>query len=410
MIAKIQEYLLQAGVIPSLNGNLSYGILAVLCVLICAVVILAANKIVMRIAAYFISKSVFKWDSILLEKKFFHRIAYITPAIVMYIFSAQFIGYELLLQRAAGVYAVIAAMLLLDALLNGFTDYYSSFEFYKSKPIKGFLQIFKIILICLGIIIIVATVVGESPWIIFTGIGAFSAVLLIIFKDPLLGLAAGIQIASDDMVRIGDWIEMPKYNADGDVVDISLQTVKVENFDHTITTIPAYALVSDSFKNWRNIQEIGGRRIKRSVYIDIGSIAFCDRDMLQGLRSIGLLSEHLESRMREIKEYNEGLGWDTEEIANGRRLTNIGLFRAFLQNYIRSNPGIHPDMVQIVRQLPPTEHGIPLEIYAFSKEVDWDLYEGVQADLFDYIIAIAPRFDLRIYQNPSGADARAKNA
>ena len=304
------------------------------------------------------------------------------------------------------MYLAVAFLVVLDAILNSVQDAYGTLNIHKSKPIKGLIQLLKIIAFLLGAVVVVAILTDQSPAILLTGIGAFSALFLLIFRDSLLGLVAGIQLSADDMVRIGDWITMDKYNADGDVIDITLNTVKVENFDHTITTIPAYALISDSFVNWRNIQDIQARRIKRSVMIDISSVGFCTDEMLAGMHRIGLLEEYLQERGAEIAEYNQGLGLDLQEQANGRRLTNLGLFRVFVTNYLKSHPKIRQDMTQIVRQLDPSESGLPLEIYAFTSESEWAAYESVQADLFDYIVSIAPRFGLRIFQIPAGSDIR----
>ena len=407
MISNIQNFLINHGVAQDSASVLSYILLAASYVAFSALVILVANKIVLRLFAPLLNK--FKWSGILLKHKVFHRMVYAFPAIMIYTAAGQFTGNDDVFQVAAAVYAIFASLFVLVALLNSIQDFYGSFELHKTRPIKGLIQVLKIIVFALGAIVIIATLIRESPWILLTGIGAFSAVILLIFKDSILGLVAGIQLSADDMLRIGDWITMDKYSADGDVVDITLNTVKVENFDHTITTIPAYALISDSFINWRNMQYTGARRIKRSVNIDIGSIAFCTDEMLADLKNIRFLSEYIAEKKEEIALFNRELGADTGEIANGRRLTNLGLFRVFLMNYLKNNPHIHQDMAQIVRLLPPGATGIPLEVYAFTTDIEWSLYEGVQADLFDYIIAVAPRFGLRIYQNPAGYDLQKRS-
>lgn len=395
MIADIQNYLN----VPSVGA---YIILVAAGILLCAVVILVANKIVLPLLARFLSR--FRWAAIMFKRRVFHRIAYAFPSAVIYALAGQFPQYEKVLQKAAGVYLIVAFLFVLDALLNSIQDFYGSFDIHKAKPIKGFIQLLKIVVILLGAVAIIAAITEQDVAILLTGIGAFSAVLILVFQDSIRGLVAGIQLSADDMVRIGDWITMDKYNADGDVIDITLNTVKVENFDHTITTIPAYALISDSFINWRNIQNIKARRIKRSINIDMGSVAFCSEEMLAGMRNIGLLADELNAKMQEVEEHNKSLKMDLGEAANGRRLTNLGLFRIFLMNYIKNNSKIRQDMSWIVRQLEPTETGIPLEIYAFTDETDWGAYEGLQADLFDYIISIAPRFGLRIFQSPAGSD------
>lgn len=404
MVSNIQNLLINNGMAQDSAVTLSFILMVAAYVVISALVILIANKIVLRLLAPLLKK--FRWSGILLERKVFHRMAYAFPAVMIYAAAGHFPDYELTFQRAAGAYAIFASLFVLVALLNSIQDFYGSFDIHKTRPIKGLIQILKIVVFGVGAIAIIATLMGESPWMLLTGVGAFSAVLILIFKDSLLGLVAGIQLSADDMLRIGDWITMDKYRADGDVVDITLNTVKVENFDHTITTIPAYALISDSFINWRNMQNIGARRIKRSINIDIGSIAFCSEEMIAGMQDVQFLSEYIAQKKEEIALYNQDLGADTTEIANGRRLTNLGLFRVFLTNYLKHNPHIHQEMAQIVRQLPPTEKGIPLEVYVFTTDIEWASYEGVQADLFDYIIAVAPRFGLRIYQNPAGFDVQ----
>mgnify|MGYP001425909292 FL=1 len=227
---------------------------------------------------------------------------------------------------------------------------------------------------------------------------------MVIFKDSLLGLVAGVQLTTNDMVRVGDWIEMPKYHADGDVIEISLHTVKVRNWDRTITTIPSYALISDSFKNWRGMHSSGGRRIKRAIHIDTSSIRFCTEEMIEKFRKIHLLTDYINRKEKEIEEYNEKNGIDRSVLVNGRRMTNIGCFRAYVENYLKHHPHIHKEMTLMVRQLAPGEHGLPLEIYAFTAGTQWTFYESVQADIFDHIFAVAPEFGLRVFQNPTGYD------
>jgi miniconductance mechanosensitive channel len=228
-----------------------------------------------------------------------------------------------------------------------------------------------------------------------------------VFKDSLLGLVAGIQLAANDMVRVGDWIEMPKYDADGDIIDISLNTVKVQNFDKTITTIPSYALISDSFKNWRGMQVSGGRRIKRSLFIDAKSIKFCTDEMIEKFKTIQFLTDYITSKEHEIAEYNARHKINLDNPVNGRALTNIGVFRAYMNHYLQHHPGISQEMTLLVRQLAPTENGLPLEIYAFTNDIRWDVYESIQSDIFDHLFAVAPEFGLHIFQNPSGNDFRS---
>jgi len=233
--------------------------------------------------------------------------------------------------------------------------------------------------------------------------------MMLVFRDSILGFVAGIQLAANKMVAVGDWIEMPNYGADGDVLEVALTTVKVQNWDKTITTIPTYALISESFKNWRGMSESGGRRIKRPVNIDMSSIRFCDEEMLERYGKIQYISEYIEAKKEELEEFNQAINVDNASLVNGRRMTNIGTFRAYIRAYLQNHPAINKSMTFLIRQLQPTEHGLPIEIYVFSKDKVWANYEAIQADIFDHILAVVPEFDLRVHQNPTGADFRALN-
>lgn len=334
----------------------------------------------------------------------FHNLSHLVPAIIIYYSAYVFPSYQALIEKAALTYMIVITITVLNALLNAFDTIYRSYEVSKIRPIKGYIQVAKIVLFIIGGIIVISSLIGQNPLIILSGLGALSAVLMLVFKDSILGLVAGVQLSSNDMVRVGDWIEMPKYNADGDVIDITLNTVKVMNFDKTITMIPSYALISDSFKNWRGMQVSGGRRIKRSVYIDTSSISFCTKEMIGEFQKIHYLTDYLETKLNEINEYNIEHHINTESIVNGRQLTNVGVFREYIHQYLRNHPKIHKDMTLIVRQLAPGDNGLPLEIYAFSNDITWSVYESVQADIFDHIFAVAPTFGLRAFQNPTGHD------
>lgn len=328
------------------------------------------------------------------------------PAIIIYSFASTFPTYRLIIEKLAIAYIIIVGLVFIQSLLNACNDIYQTFEISKVKPIKGYIQIVNIIIMTVGFILVISNLLGKSPLILLSGIGALSAVLMLVFKDSLLGLVAGIQLTANDMVRVGDWIEMPKYGADGDVIDISLNTVKVQNFDKTITMIPSYALISDSFINWRGMQSSGGRRIKRSLYIDTSSIMLCSEEMIEKFIKVHYLSDYIIQKEREITEYNAHNGIDRNNPVNGRALTNIGVFRAYISNYLKNHHGINQNMSLIVRQLGHNEHGVPLEIYAFTNDVQWAVYESVQSDIFDHLFAVAPEFGLRVFQKPSGADLR----
>jgi len=393
------------GVDERLLLNISIVILALFIVLLSFIANRVTKKILLRILEGIIIKDKFKWNKILLEKKVFHNLTHIVPVMIIYFFAAAFPQtISDLIEKLSSACFTVIGILVIDTLLNALDDIYRCYEISKNKPIKGYLQVIKIFVYLIGGIHIIATLLGKNPWLLISGIGAASAVLLLVFKDSLLGLVAGIQLSSNDMVRLGDWIEMPKYGADGDVIDISLNTVKVENFDMTITTIPTYLLVSDSFKNWRGMTQAGGRRIKRSVYIDITSISFCSDEMIEKFERIHHLSDYIGKKKKELESYNQSKNIDLDSFANGIHLTNIGIFRIYIQNYLKDHPNIHKGMLQIVRQLPPEVYGLPLEIYVFTNDIVWSHYEAIQSDIFDHILAVVPEFELRVYQQPTGYD------
>lgn len=405
----IYKKLIDFGLSPLFAEYLSVALMIIFIVIICLIANFITKKIVIRFITHIVNNNKYQWDNILLEKKVFHKLSHIVPAIIIYYFAEAF-TYQALIEKGAITYIIIVVLSLIGSLLNAVHDIYQTFEISKVQPIKGYIQVVKIIVYVLGIILVIANLIGENPLIILSGLGALSAVLLLVFKDSLLGLVAGIQLTSNDMVRVGDWIEMPKYGADGDVIDLSLNTVKVQNFDKTITTIPSYALISDSFKNWRGMQVTGGRRIKRSIFVDTTSIAFCSEEKIEKLRNIHYLTDYIDTRQREIAEYNIKHHIDTSNQVNGRALTNVGLFRTYISNYLKNHPGIHKEMTTMVRQLAPSEHGLPIEIYAFSNDINWAVYESIQSDIFDHLFAIATEFDLRLFQNPTGNDFKAMSS
>lgn len=360
------------------------------------------RKVVLQVLTHYITNNRFKWDNIMLERKVFNRLAHVVPALIIYYFAPAFPTFQLWIEKGAMIYLTIVGLTVISSLLNATDDIYRTYDISKEKPIKGYIQVVKIFIYVIGTIIVIANLIGESPFILLSGIGALSAVFMLIFKDSILGLVAGVQLTANDMVRVGDWVEIPQHNADGDVIDISLNTVKVQNWDKTITTVPAYALISESFKNWRGMQESGGRRIKRSIYIDMNSIDFCSDDMIEYLKSIFYLSEYITEKQKEIEAYNKKHQYSDK--VNGRALTNIGCFREYIKNYLLNHPGINQHMTAMVRQLDPDESGLPLEIYAFSNDVRWAVHESIQSDIFDHLFSIAAKFNLRVFQNPTGHD------
>lgn len=387
---------------------LSYVILVAFIILLCIIVNIITKKIVLKLFAKIIQKNKFFWDDILLEKNVFNRLTNIIPGIIVYQFAPAFnnVNLEVFLKRCAIIYILFMSIFIVNALLDAINEIYTSYPISKIRPIKGLLQVVKIVFLIIIGIVIVGTLMNQNPLLMLSGIGAIAALFSFVFKDSILGFIAGIQLTSNDMLRIGDWIEMPKYGADGDVIDITLNTVKVQNFDKTIVSIPAYALVSDSFKNWRGMKDFGGRRFKRSVYIDMNSIVFCSPEMIEKFKKINCLKEYITQKEAELNNFNNKQNYDKEFHINGRFLTNIGTFRIYIQKYLEDNPMLRKDMSIFVHQLAPTENGLPIEICAFTKTIDWEEYETIQADIFDHIFSIAEEFELRIFQNPSGHDMR----
>ena len=310
------------------------------------------------------------------------------------------------IRNVANAFMILTVAMAIGAAFNIIDIIYHRRPDAKLKPIKGYVQVVKIIVYVIAALLMVATLVDRSPLILLSGLGAMAAVLILVFQDTLLSLVAGIQISSTDMVRVGDWIEMPGQNADGDVIEIALHTVKVQNFDKTVTTLPIRKLVTEPFKNWRGMQESGGRRIKRSLNIDQASIRFLAQEDHERLASFGHLETYLKEKQAELAEWNDKLGDRGKIPANTRRSTNIGTFRAYVEAYLCSHPGTHKHMTIIVRHLPPGPDGLPLEIYCFTNTTEWGAYEVIQADIFDHLYAILPEFDLRVFQNPSGRDLR----
>ncbi len=375
---------------------------------------LIAKRLLLRAIKKLVRRTKTVWDDMLVNRGVFNRLSHLAPALVVYAlaaFVAQ--GYPTaiaVIQRAAMVYTIIVGLLVLDALLNSLVDIYRTFEMARRRPIRGFVQAAKIVLYAIVGIIVVSTIMGKSPNLLLGGLGAMTAVIMLIFKDSILGLVAGIQLSTNQMLHIGDWIEMPKYGADGDVIDLTLTTVKVQNWDKTITTIPTYALISDYFKNWRGMSESGGRRIKRSINIDMASVRFCTAEMLERFKKITYITEYVETKLDEIGAQNREAGIDESDLINGRHLTNLGTFRAYVVAYLRSHRQVHQGMTFLVRHLQPAETGLPIEIYVFSSDKVWANYEAIQADIFDHILAVIPEFELRVFQNPTGADFRALTA
>ena len=350
------------------------------------------------------------WLQIITQNKLFHRLAFTLQGIIVNIQATLWLqkGSDAadILVTCAQLWIMMYALLSLFSLLDVILNLSQKLPAASQLPLKGIFQGIKLIAAILVGILMISLLIGQSPAILISGLGAMAAVLMLVFKDPILGLVAGIQLSANDMLKLGDWLEMPKYGADGAVIDIGLTTVKVRNWDNTITTIPTWSLVSDSFKNWSGMSASGGRRIKRSISIDATSIHFLDEDERQRLHKAHLLKPYLTTRHQEIDAWNQQLD-APESVLNYRQMTNIGTFRAYLNEYLRHHPRIRKDMTLMVRQLAPDDHGLPIEIYAFTNTVVWLEYESIQADIFDHIFAVVEEFGLRIHQSPTGNDIRA---
>ncbi len=408
MLDSVHNWLVNQSLNPLAAGTLARIIAITLVIVLSVIANYVAKRLILRGLSNIISRTKTKWDDILLKRKIFNKLSHFAPALVIY-FMAPIVldGYDqsiAFITNALFIYMIVIGILVIDSFLDAVLEIYRTFKVAKEIPIKGFIQVLKIVVIFIGGIFILSMILKKTPLYLLSGLGAITAVLMLIFRDSILGFVAGIQLISNKMVARGDWIEMPKYGADGDVLDVSLTTVKVSNWDKTITTIPTYALISESFKNWRGMQVSGGRRIKRAVYIDVNTIKFCDEDMLNRFSKIRYISEYIEKKKQEITKYNIERKVDDSDLVNRRRLTNIGTFRAYVIAYLRNHPMINQDMTFLIRQLALADHGLPIEIYVFCKDKVWANYESIQADIFDHILAIIPEFDLKIFQIPSGSD------
>ncbi len=351
------------------------------------------------------------WDDLLVRNRFFDHLCSLIPVVVVYasvdVLLTAHPFFAEVVRRLCMTILVFLAVRMINSILTTVEEIYKRSEVAKRKPIGGYLSVVRISTFILAGIFIVSTLTDKSPWGVFSVLGGLTAVVLLVFKDTILGFVASLQLVSNDMIRVGDWIEMPKFEADGDVIDVSIHTVKVQNWDKTITTIPTYALVSNAFKNWRGMSESGGRRIKRSICLDMNSVAFCNDVMLDKFEKFGLLTEYVRQKQEEITRYNKEHNLDSDTVPNGRRQTNIGIFRAYIKNYLANHPKINKNMTFLVRHLPPTAKGLPIEIYVFSSDQVWAHYEDIQADIFDHILAVVPEFGLRVFQEPSGLDFQA---
>ncbi len=348
------------------------------------------------------------YDDLIVDKLHPYRVAWLIPLLFLYVFSGYALDQDDLFGKLILFLIIWVVVYSLTLLLNGLNEVYEMRPSYSGVSIQGYLDLVKILFVIIGIIISISLFTGESPVGLLSGLGALTAVLLLIFRDTILSLVASIQIASNDLIKEGDWIEVPGYGADGDVLDMSLHAIKVQNWDKTITVVPTYKMVEVAYKNWRGMSESGGRRIKRSIMLDIGSIKFCDKAMLEDLLKIDMIKDYLISKLLEIEDFIHSKDGHSDSPLDGPQITNSEIFRAYIAAYLRGRDDIHQEgLTFLVRSLAPDRHGLPIELYIFTKTIDWIDYENIQAEIFEHLLAIAPVFDLRVFQNPTGMDFSA---
>ena len=350
-------------------------------------------------------------DELFEESRVIVRLSNVVPAIVFSLGIALIPNLPdvvtTVVRNVASAFVILTVALAIGNFLTILNRLYERRPDAAMKPVKGYVQVMKIVVYVVAALLIISTLIDRSPLILLSGLGAMAAVLMLVFQDTLLSLVASMQISSNDIIRIGDWVEMPGLNADGDVIDISLHVVKVQNWDKTITTVPTRRFIDTAFKNWRGMQQAGGRRMMREIMIDQQSIRFLTEDEKQKLKRFALLRDYLDEKQKEIDEWNRELEERGDDAINSRCMTNLGTFRAYVTQYLKNHPGIHQDLFMLVRQLAPTADGLPMQVYAFSNDIAWGAFEGIQADIFDHLFAVIPQFGLRVYQHPSGVDMQA---
>ena len=357
---------------------------------------LLINKIIL--------KSRNQWDNIIFNKRLIDTLSLLIPIMIIYLLLPLFPGDKVIYQRLLLSLSLLIILLSVGSLLTSINQIYNKKIISKKHPIKSYIQIVKLIIYTFGGLVSISIIMGKSPTVLISSLGAMTAVLLLIFRDTILSFVASLQITSNNLLKVGDWIEVPSFKADGDVIDIALHTVKIQNWDKTYTVIPTHKLIESSFKNWRGMSQSGGRRVKRSIYIDMSSIKFYNSNDIEQMKKISVLKKYIESKIEELNIFNETKEMNLKTIVNGRRMTNIGTFRAYIELYLKSKLEVHDKMTLLVRQLKPTNNGLPIEIYCFINDIEWKSYEGIQADIFDHILAVIPEFGLKVFQNPTGSD------
>ena len=374
--------------------------------ILCLVAYFITSRILLRTVSHLFKKTSTKFDDILIEQRVFNKLPYLVPMIILYN-SKDIIFWNVLLDRAILSAIAIVFLYSLNAFINAFNEMFKLTDLSKKFSIKSYTQIGKLLINIFGIIVVMAILTGNSPVYLLSGLGALTAVLVLVFKDTILSLVSSVQISSNDLFKVGDWVEAPQFGADGDVIDIALHSVKIQNWDKTISVIPTNKLIDSSFKNWRGMSESGGRRIKRSINIDMNTIKFCTKEMIDRYSKFNVISDYLKVKLEEIQQFNSDRKVEEEGLINGRSLTNIGTFRAYVEGYLRNHNQIHNEMTFLVRQLPPNASGLPLEIYVFSNDTDWANYEKIQSDIFDHLLSVVSEFELKVFQNPSGSDFKS---
>ena len=374
--------------------------------ILCLVAYFITSRILLRTVSHLFKKTSTKFDDILIEQRVFNKLPYLVPMIILYN-SKDIIFWNVLLDRAILSAIAIVFLYSLNAFINAFNEMFKLTDLSKKFSIKSYTQIGKLLINIFGIIVVMAILTGNSPVYLLSGLGALTAVLVLVFKDTILSLVSSVQISSNDLFKVGDWVEAPQFGADGDVIDIALHSVKIQNWDKTISVIPTNKLIDSSFKNWRGMSESGGRRIKRSINIDMNTIKFCTKEMIDRYSKFNVISDYLKVKLEEIQQFNSDSKVEEEGLINGRSLTNIGTFRAYVEGYLRNHNQIHNEMTFLVRQLPPNASGLPIEIYVFSNDTDWANYEKIQSDIFDHLLSVVSEFELKVFQNPSGSDFKS---
>ena len=374
--------------------------------ILCLVAYFITSRILLRTVSHLFKKTSTKFDDILIEQRVFNKLPYLVPLIILYN-SKDIIFWNALLDRAILSAIAIVFLYSLNAFINAFNEMFKLTDLSKKFSIKSYTQIGKLLINIFGIIVVMAILTGNSPVYLLSGLGALTAVLVLVFKDTILSLVSSVQISSNDLFKVGDWVEAPQFGADGDVIDIALHSVKIQNWDKTISVIPTNKLIDSSFKNWRGMSESGGRRIKRSINIDMNTIKFCTKEMIDRYSKFNVISDYLKEKLEEIQQFNSDSKIEEEGLINGRSLTNVGTFRAYVEGYLRNHNQIHNEMTFLVRQLPPNASGLPIEIYVFSNDTDWANYEKIQSDIFDHLLSVVSEFELKVFQNPSGSDFKS---